>query len=67
MNNATATLTTRDGRTKRVVKGDPLHCDLDGCRVRFVRLIDTNTVEVASNHDGKVLPDWRHTSQVHPY
>ena len=42
---------------------DPCHCKLDDCRVRFVRFIDRDTVEVADNA-GKVLPDTRHPSQL---
>lgn len=44
--------------------GHPLFCSLDNTRVRFVRMVDAVTVEVASNEDGKILPDYRHISQV---
>ena len=54
----------RDGVEKRVVAGDPLYCELDRKRVRFVRVVDGTSVEVASNETGKVLPDYRHPSQL---
>ncbi len=63
---STALLLTRDGVEKRVVTGDPLWCDLDKTRVRFVRMVDSYAVEVTDNN-GKLLPDYRHPTQVHPY
>jgi hypothetical protein len=60
-------LLTRDGKEKTVTYGDPLWCDLDQCRVRFVRMVDSSSVEVMADWDGKILPDYRHPSQVHPY
>ena len=39
---------------------EPCHCKLDNCRVRFV---DSTSVEVADNDD-KILPDYRHPSQL---
>lgn len=42
---------------------DPCHCKLDQKRVRFVRFVDSTSVEVADN-DGKILPDYRHPTQL---
>ena len=42
---------------------DPCWCSLDKKRVRFVRFVDSTSVEVADN-DGNVLPDYRHPSQL---
>lgn len=42
---------------------DPVWDDLDGRRARFVRMVDDLTVEIADN-DGRVLPDYRHVTQV---
>ena len=61
------TFKTRTGETKRVTAGDPLFCILDERRVRFVRMVDSTTVEVADDWTGKVLPDWRHPSQLFAY
>ena len=42
---------------------EPCHCQLDKCRVRFVRFVDSTSVEVADNN-GKILPDYRHPTQL---
>jgi hypothetical protein len=54
-----------------VVAGDALWCSLDKCRVRFVRMVEPTPaipgewmVEVSDNWTGKVLPDYRHPTQV---
>lgn len=52
---------------KTVVAGDPLWDTLDHTRVRFVRLIDSTSVEVADTYTGKPLPDYRHPTQVFAY
>lgn len=55
------------GEPKNVVYGDPLFCRLENKRVRFARLVDDQTVEVMSDEDCRVLPDWRHISHVVAY
>jgi hypothetical protein len=64
------------GNPVEVVRGDPLFCTLDNTRVRFHRVVNCFEssgvpgdvmVEVSSNHDGKILPDLRHPSQVYAY
>lgn len=59
------TTKTKSGIEKTVHTGDPMWDTLDGKRVRFSRMIDATTVEVASNETGKVLPDWRHITQLY--
>ena len=54
--------TTKTGTTKTVSHGDPLWCSLENRRVRFSRLIGS-AVEVMDD-SGRVLPDWRHQTQV---
>lgn len=51
-------------RVENLVNGDPVWCSLERKRVRFVRMVDAVTVEVSSNETGKILPDWRHISQL---
>jgi hypothetical protein len=45
---------------------DPVWDTLDGGRARYVRTLPDGMVELADN-DGKVLPDYRHATQVRPY
>ncbi|AWM40284.1 hypothetical protein GobsT_12520 [Gemmata obscuriglobus] len=58
---------TRDGVEKTVVHGDPLFCTLDNCRVRFVRMVDSTSVEVMDANTGRLLPDYRHPVQLFAY
>ena len=51
------------GKRQVPTYGDPCHCEMDKCRVRFVRFVDSTSVEVMSN-DGLVLPDYRHPCQL---
>ena len=60
-------INTTNGTTKTVVTGDALRCQLEGKRVRFVRMVDEVTVEVSCNETGRILPDYRHISQVAAY
>lgn len=55
------------GQAKAVCAGDPLYCTLDKCRVRFVRMVDSSSVEVSDDYTGKPLPDYRHPSQLFSY
>lgn len=57
------TLTNLAGNQVKPESYEPCHCKLDNCRVRFVRFVDSTSVEVADN-DGKILPDYRHPSQL---
>ena len=44
-----ATFTSKlTGQPKRVRYGDPVFDTLDNCRVRFVRMVDSTSVEIAS-------------------
>lgn len=58
------TLTNWNGEQVEVTRGDACQCRLDGCRVRFVRWVDSTSVEVMSDADGRVLPDYRHPTQL---
>jgi hypothetical protein len=65
------TLADRLGRERAVTAGDLLWCKLDGCCVRFSRLVPPMwcgagwVVEVTDAYSGRVLPDYRHPSQVY--
>jgi hypothetical protein len=61
--NATSKFT---GETKLVRWMDPVFDTLDGQRARFVRVVDSTSIELADN-EGNVLPDYRHPSQVLAY
>ena len=54
------------GGTKVVGVGHPCRCALDKCRVRIHKVVDSTSIEVTDN-DGKVLPDYRHPSQLTAY
>jgi hypothetical protein len=56
----------RLGGTKSVTRGDLMWCALDNTRVRFFRMVDSYSVEVTDNN-GKILPDYRHPSQLTAY
>lgn len=61
------TIRARSGEAKVVRSGDPLWCSLENRRVRFCRKVDEYTVEVMDNDGLRVLPDYRHVSQVLAY
>jgi hypothetical protein len=57
------TLKTNGETVKVVGYGHPCFCQLDRCRVRLHDIKADGMVEVTDN-DGKVLPDYRHASQL---